>query len=265
MRERLRRDAPARRLLEPVVTDRRRGAKALVHVARIQQLPLRRRMAPHAGEAVGLQLQPHRERVAARRILLHRALHLPADSEHVLHVVPHLVGDHVGLREVAGCSESAGQLAVEAQVDVYALVGRAIEGPHLGGRSAASRLHLVPEEHELRLAVPADLLLPDLLGVVERRDRDPLQRRFCLPPLIGLRPWRLRGRAVVPHQREEVLPEDDAEDTEQQKAADSEPPAGDQSTAVFHVGAIVVPAQAHVAKCASPSRPVQPEYHCSWE
>src|SRR2546426_5863829 len=38
------------------------------------------------------------------------------------------------------------------------------EGPHLGGRFAASRLHLVPEEHELCLAVPADLLLPDLLG-----------------------------------------------------------------------------------------------------
>src|ERR1700731_2076080 len=38
VRERLRRDAPARRLLEPVVADRRRGAKALVHIAGVTRL-----------------------------------------------------------------------------------------------------------------------------------------------------------------------------------------------------------------------------------
>ena len=64
----------------------------------------RSRLCPDAGEAVGLQLDPHldavRLRLAAGRAL--RLLRLRQDAEQVLHVMADLVRDHIGLRELAG-------------------------------------------------------------------------------------------------------------------------------------------------------------------
>src|SRR3954468_8390535 len=73
VRERLRRYPTAGHLLQLVVADRGGSAKALFGVAGFQHLPLRRGMAPHARVAVGLQLEPDRERVSLRRVALHQA------------------------------------------------------------------------------------------------------------------------------------------------------------------------------------------------
>ena len=75
---------------------------------------------PDAGEAVGLQLQPHRElvglllasRAAARRCTFSR------DAEQVLHVVADLVRDHVRLREIARRAEAPLELVEEGQVEI---------------------------------------------------------------------------------------------------------------------------------------------------
>src|SRR3954465_15933041 len=195
VRERLRRYPTARHLLELVVADGGSRAKALLRIAGLQHLPLRRGMAPHARIAVGLQLEPDRERVTLRRVALHQALHTLALPEHVLHVVSDLVGDHVRLREVSGRSEAPGQLPVEAQIDVNALVGRTVEGSHLRAGFAAAGSRLVPEEHELRLPVPVDPRAPELLRIVEGPHRHALEGLLGGLPLGDLLARRLSGRA----------------------------------------------------------------------
>src|SRR3954467_10432189 len=109
MRELLRHDAAGAELLQAIVADRGGGAQRFLHVARIEFNPagrgssrLRRLVAPHAGIAVGLQLEAHRHRVRAARIRTLRLAHLSFRAHQRLHVVADLVREHVGLREVAG-------------------------------------------------------------------------------------------------------------------------------------------------------------------
>ena len=79
---------------------------------------------PHAGEAVGLQLEAHR---TARRPLAVLP-DLLVEAHDVLHVVAVLVGDHVRLGERAALgAEVRAQLVEEAEVEVDRLVGRAVE------------------------------------------------------------------------------------------------------------------------------------------
>ena len=54
-------------------------------------------------------------------------------------MVAELVGDDVGLGEVARARRSGCQLAEEAEVEVHLAVGRAVEGPGRRGRRAAGR------------------------------------------------------------------------------------------------------------------------------
>ena len=98
---------------------------------------------PDARVAVGLELEHHRERVAPAlsRDPLLRLVHLLRGPEQRLHVMSHLVGDHVGLREVAGRAEALAQVTVEGEVDVDLLVARAVEGTHRRLRHAAGRAH----------------------------------------------------------------------------------------------------------------------------
>ena len=60
MGERLGAYPPGRHLLQVVITDRGGGAKSLIGFARIELAPLGRRVAPHPGIAVCLQLEKHR-------------------------------------------------------------------------------------------------------------------------------------------------------------------------------------------------------------
>jgi hypothetical protein len=65
-------------------------------------------------------------------------------------VVPELVGDHVGLREVAGALNRWIELVEEAEVEVDLLVEWAVERPGRRAGKPAAGLHLVAEEHHLR-------------------------------------------------------------------------------------------------------------------
>ena len=75
-------------------------------------------VAPHAGVAVGLQLEAHRQLVGAARIRLLLLAHLRFGAGQPLHVMAELVGEDVRLREVAGRAEAPLQLVEEAEIEV---------------------------------------------------------------------------------------------------------------------------------------------------
>ena len=88
-------------------------------------------------------------------------------------MVADLVGDHIGLGEVAGGGEALFHLAEELQVEVDPAVGRTVERP--GGRrgEAAGGIHPIAEQHQLGLLVlclaAGEDLFPGVLGVAEDR------------------------------------------------------------------------------------------------
>jgi hypothetical protein len=119
-------DAAGRRLLDAVVAHRGGGVEAVRDVGlrdALDQRGVDRVRRPHPGEAVGLQLEPHRSR--------RRALPIVPDllvvPQQVLHVVAVLVGQHVRLGEVSAVgAEARAQLVVEPEVEVRPLVGGAV-------------------------------------------------------------------------------------------------------------------------------------------
>ena len=69
-------------------------------------------LGPHAGKAVGLQLNLHR--IGIRLILAHRLptlVELGQDADNILHVVADFVRDDIGLREIARRTELVAQSA----------------------------------------------------------------------------------------------------------------------------------------------------------
>ncbi len=117
-------------LLKRVVPYRGRGAEGLLDVALLEVASSEHLVRPNAGEAVRLQLEPHRELVGPVRIVLLLLMDLAADARDVLDVVAHLVGDHIGLREVTGRSEPCRELSEEVGVDANGAVGRAVVRAH---------------------------------------------------------------------------------------------------------------------------------------
>src|SRR4051812_11034943 len=93
-------DAPGGALLDPVVADGRRGVEPVGDVLRrevLDELRVDGVRGPHAGVAVGLELEPHGARLLALAVVAHALV----GSEEVLDVMAVLVGDHVGLGERA--------------------------------------------------------------------------------------------------------------------------------------------------------------------
>src|ERR1700730_15137382 len=119
--ERVRDHVAARLALQRVVADRRRGAHRRLDVALLDEgrpaailLALVLVERPDAGKAVGLQLDPHLQLICLRTVeaaLLLLLLHLRQYAEQVLHVMAYLVGNHIGLAELAGLA--AGVAAAE--------------------------------------------------------------------------------------------------------------------------------------------------------
>src|SRR5262245_26319156 len=178
--------------LQPVITDGRGGLQSGLDVAGLDEVPsLLRVMRPYAGEAIGLQLDADLDAVGVGPVhaLLH-PLDLWKNPEQVLHMMPHLVGDHVGLRELAGFAaritgaKASLEVLEERRVQVNLAIVRAVERPHRGLRGAAGRACRAREHDERRrlvlLAGLCEDLLPLSLGASEHgRDE--------LPGLIGRR------------------------------------------------------------------------------
>ena len=128
-------DPALRLLLDPVVTDGRRGAERLLDLLRVVQLASVGGAArPRARQTVGLQLERDRVLVGAIGVVLLRLVHLGVDAEHVLHVVAVLVGDDVLGGEVTGGAELVLELQQEVEVEVHEVV----EPGSRTGRSATT-------------------------------------------------------------------------------------------------------------------------------
>src|SRR5947209_14443727 len=101
-----------------------------------------RSAGPDTGQAVGLELHAHLQRVGLGLAppALRRVDPL-GDPEQVLHVVAYFVRDHVSLREVPGRPDTLAQVAIERQVDIDPFVPRTVKRPDGRLREAARRLH----------------------------------------------------------------------------------------------------------------------------
>ena len=158
----IRRDPRSGHPLDAVVADRGGSVQPFIDVAGLElHFPLsgparlRGVMAPDAGETVGLQLEPDRQLVLLIWTRLLEAADLRLDAEQMLHVVPKLVRQHVGLRKIARRAEPLLKLGEESQVEVNERIGRAVEGTGRGLRGSASRLNRVTKDHGARLLIPA--------------------------------------------------------------------------------------------------------------
>src|SRR5437764_542606 len=121
--------------LEPIVADRGGGSNALFDIPRLEHAFARHEASPNAGVAIGLQLAAHGAGVRRAEVV----------AEQRLYVMPDLVGEHVGLREVARGAEPATQLVIESEIDVHLVIARAVEGSTRLLRKSARRLHRVAE------------------------------------------------------------------------------------------------------------------------
>jgi hypothetical protein len=173
---------------------------------------------PDAGEAIRLQLEPHRRAGGALRVP--EARDALADAEELLDVVPELVRDDVGLRELAAGAELARELVEEAEVDVHLLVFGAVEGARRRVAQAAAGARRVRIKNELGVAVgpllARELRLPARLHVVQDEGHEVDLGRLGLrsgslerPPVGPLR----IGAAAHPH-----LPAHDDEPDEKHDA-----------------------------------------------
>ena len=144
--------------LQTVIADRGRGLHGRLDVAGLDQSPLLLRVVrPHAGEAVGLQFDPHLELVGLGLVqaALH-LLHLRQDAEQVLHVVSDLVRDHVGLGELAAlaadlaAAETSLEVLEERGVEIDLPIVRTIERSHRGLREPARRARGAGEHDQRR-------------------------------------------------------------------------------------------------------------------
>ena len=108
MGEGIRHDIALGLFLDAVVADGARRIERLLDVAGLDDvLALLGMIGPDAGEAIGLQLHAHLERIGLALVhALPRRLDLIGDAEQLLHVVADLMRDDIGLGEIAGRFEA---------------------------------------------------------------------------------------------------------------------------------------------------------------
>ncbi len=207
------------RLTRPVACSWRRSSPTAAAAARpssrsplSSRLLLVGRVGPDAGEAVGLQLEPDREVVGVCRARGLLALDVVHDAEQVLHVVPELVGDHVGLSEVAGRGEPRAEVAEEPEIEIDLAVERAVERPRLRGADAATGPRGPVEEHEPRrlvlLARVREGRRPRALHVLHDEGGEVLELGVRVRPRLTLRPGHLRKRIQRPRVGSSTAPEE---------------------------------------------------------
>jgi hypothetical protein len=105
----------ARHFLEPVVSDGRRRSESFFKVARLNEIPFSLGVvAPDAGETIGLQFHSDRQGISfSFRGLALEARHLFCNAHQILHVMAYLMGDYIGLGEVAWRTQALGHFVEE--------------------------------------------------------------------------------------------------------------------------------------------------------
>ncbi len=226
MRPRLRTHRPSTHLLQVVVAHRSCGRQRSLHVIRIHNPPRLRRVRPHSRKTVSLQLQIHRKRIPLTRILLRQPSLTPFNPQQLLDMMPQLMRDHVGLRELRRASSKLLQLIPEAQIDIDLLVLRTVKRSRRRLRRPAPGVSRPPIQHQLRMTIRLPHLLEDagprLLRIVQHK-RDQLHililarrmrsRRTRLPILLRALLRRIallvrRLSSTGQHRPQKVMPGD---------------------------------------------------------
>jgi hypothetical protein len=153
------------RLLDPVVTDRGSRFEGLGDLTRVESEVLSRLQLanedsrrPHPGKTIGLEFHSNREVVGLTRALLLLLTHLVTDSKQRLNVVPYLVREYVGGSQVARGPELGGKLLEEVEVEVDAVVERAVVRSHPSVGSTTAGVGEAGEEHEFSVLILAPRL-----------------------------------------------------------------------------------------------------------
>ena len=139
-------------------------------------------------------------------------------------MVPDLVGDDVGAREVARRAEALAELAEELEVEIHLPVRRAVEGTDRGAGLAARGVDRPAEEHQARRLVgPAALLeepTPGVLDVPEHRANEIrlgiVRRRL---PLRSAVDGRRRGVLEAAEEIQRIRAREDAQHQDQEQPA----------------------------------------------
>jgi hypothetical protein len=146
---------------------------------------------PNAGQKICLQLEPDGELIVFRFTdpTAHR-LHTIGYTEQILHVMSNFVRYHIGLCEIASCTQAFLEQTVKTEVDVNASIVRAIKRTARATGEPATGPGLVREEHELWLLVlsahlPEDLM-PGVFGIGEN-DSDELRCLIVRPLAVDMR------------------------------------------------------------------------------
>ena len=121
-----------RLLLEVVVPDLRGAVQRILYVSFFQGLILLVIVhRPDSGVVVGLELKPDTDRVRLGLAdTVHFLVGLPERAQKILDVMTDLMGDHVGVGQVAVRSDLPLHRGEEAEVDIDALVGGTVERPY---------------------------------------------------------------------------------------------------------------------------------------
>ncbi len=206
MGERFRNHRAAGLALQRVVADLAGGVERGLDIPLFQAPAafLLRTPRPHSGEAIGLQLDLDAQGigVGVAAVLAH-GIHLGQDAQQVLHVVPDLVADHIGVGELARCIELPGHEVEEAHVQIHDPVIGTVERPGCRLPLAAGRGVAVGEQHQLGILVGApelsEIVAPHHFGAAQRLRHEGLVRvvrRLALPLILRLGCRLLHGRAL---------------------------------------------------------------------
>ena len=158
------------------------GLRQRFEIARVHRVG-----RPDARVAVRLQLEPNRRALGAltvRTTPVDRALK-------VLHVVPVLVREDVGLRErTSRGAELRRELLEEPEIDIDVLIRGTVEGTDRRRGRAAAGLRPVGEQDRTRFGVSGERVRPIVLDAVHvRHDRTVLA-------LLGIRAGLTRGQVA---------------------------------------------------------------------
>ena len=229
------------------------------------------RRRPHAGVAVRLELQSDRELVALRRVSPGLALHGGIRAEQRLHVVPDLVSEHVGLREVARGPEPPMELAEEPQIQIHETVRRTVERTGRGRGDPAARIDPIGEQDDRGVPVrppggTEDVLIPHRLDIVDHRVHE--LREGSLAPRAGVAGGRLVRASEVRATRD-VEPaagaelkrqhDDDEQDDGAHATTDRERDPAEAPAAVAGRRSLTAP----VDHAAGPAPELPPLHRCS--
>src|SRR5262245_9271132 len=116
--------------LQSIIADRRCRLNRRLDIAGLNEPPfLFGMMSPYSRKAVSLQLNADLQLIGIGLIhALLRLLHARQDAEQVLHMVTYLVGNHIGLGELArlaphvAAAEAAFEVVKERRVEIYVAI-----------------------------------------------------------------------------------------------------------------------------------------------